>query len=328
MPCFLTLQHKGMSPGEETMKRTMRSTTLLIVALLAAVGLVASACSSDETAEAGTVSGPQIVLGAQDFGESAILAEIYSQALAEAGYDTRIQTLGGFRDISMGAFSGGDINFAPEYVASLLEFLNGNAGVASGDLTTTLAELQSELGALGLEALEPAPGVDTNAFVVTAETSERLGLTKLSDLANLDAPIKLGGPADCETNPFCIPGLSSAYGADLSASFVGLDSGVVATALGNGEIDIAVLFSTDGRIAAEGWVLLEDDQSMLAADNIVPVVTAELIDAYGEAMAQVVNAVSEKLTTPVLIQLNRQFDVDKQSARDIAAAWLADNSIS
>lgn len=328
MPCFMTLQRKGMSPGEETMKRTMRSTTLLIVALLAAVGLVASACSSDETAEAGTVSGPQIVLGAQDFGESAILAEIYSQALAEAGYDTRIQTLGGFRDISMGAFSGGDINFAPEYVASLLEFVNGNAGVASGDLTTTLAELQSELGALGLEALEPAPGVDTNAFVVTAETSERLGLTKLSDLANLDAPIKLGGPADCETNPFCIPGLSSAYGADLSASFVGLDSGVVATALGNGEIDIAVLFSTDGRIAAEGWVLLEDDQSMLAADNIVPVVTAELIDAYGEAMAQVVNAVSEKLTTPVLIQLNRQFDVDKQSARDIAAAWLADNSIS
>jgi len=310
------------------MKRTLRSTSIVILALVAAVSLVASACSSDDTVTADTTSGPQIVLGAQDFGESAILAEIYSQALAEAGYNTRIQTLGGFRDISMGAFTSGEINFAPEYVASLLEFLNDNAGVASGNLSTTLAELQNELGAIGLEALEPAPGVNTNAFVVTAETSERLGLTKLSDLANLDSPVKLGGPADCETNPFCIPGLQTVYGADLTGTFVGLDSGVVATALGNGEIDMAVLFSTDGRIAAEGWVLLEDDQNMLAADNIVPVVTAELIDAYGEAMAKVVNAVSEKLTTPVLVELNRQYDVDKQSARDIAAAWLADNPVS
>lgn len=319
--------HKGALPGGEAMTRTMKSTTLLIVALLAALGLIASACSSDDTADAGTTQGPQIILGSQDFGESAILAEIYSQALADAGYDTRTQTLGGFRDISMGAFASGEINFAPEYVASLLEFLNDNAGTASGNLSTTLAELQTELEPLSLEALEPAPGVDTNAFVVTAETSERLGITKLSDLANLDSPIKLGGPADCETNPFCIPGLRSVYGVDLSGGFVGLDSGVVATALGNGEIDMAVLFSTDGRIASENWVLLEDDQNLLAADNIVPVVTAELIDAYGEAMAKVVNAVSQKLTTPVLIELNRQFDVDKLSARDIAAAWLADNPI-
>lgn len=319
------MKRTGMNPAG--MKRTMRSTTTLIVVVLAAVGLIASACSSDETAVADIASGPQIVLGAQDFGESAILAEIYSQALAEAGYNTRIQTLGGFRDISMGAFASGDINFAAEYVASLLEFLNDNAGTASGNLTTTLAELQTVLEPLDLEALEPAPGIDTNAFVVTDETSERLGLTKLSDLANLDTPIKLGGPADCETNPFCIPGLQTVYGVDLTGSFVGLDSGVVATALGNGEIDMAVLFSTDGRIASENWVLLEDDQNLLAADNIIPVVTAELIDAYGEAMAKVVNAVSERITTPVLIELNRQFDVDKQSARDIAAAWLADNPI-
>jgi osmoprotectant transport system substrate-binding protein len=310
------------------MNRAAKSTTVLIVALLAAVGMVASACTNDDSESTDPASGPQIIVGAQDFGESAILAEIYSQALAEAGYNTRIQTLGGYRDLSMGAFGSGDINFAPEYVASLLEYLNDNAGVASGNLGTTYAELQSELGALGLEALEPAPGVDTNAFVVTAETSERLGLTKLSDLATLDAPVRLGGPADCETNPFCIPGLRAVYDVDLSGSFVGLDAGVVATALRNGEIDMAVLFSTDGRIADEGWVLLEDDQNLLAADNIVPVITAELIDAYGEAMARIVNAVSEKLTTPVLIELNRQFDVEKLSARDIAAAWLADNPIS
>jgi len=303
--------------------------TRLAVALVAALGLVAAACSSDEGSSGGeAVEGPPIVIGAQDFGESAILAEIYSQALEAAGYTASIQTLGGFRDISMGAFESGDINFAPEYVASLLEFLNEQAGEATGNVDESLAFLETALEPLGLEALEPAPGVDTNAFVVTAETAETLGLESLSDLAGVADQLTLGGPADCATNPFCIPGLQQAYDADLSAGFVGLDAGVVATALANGEIDVAVLFSTDGRIASENWVLLEDDRNMLAADNIVPVVTAELIDAYGEEMASVVNAVSAKITTPVLIELNRQFDVDKRDAREIAASWLAENPVS
>lgn len=305
-----------------------RSTKAAVVAL-AAVALIAGACSSDsESGAAGeTVEGPPIVIGAQDFGESAILAEIYSQALAAAGYDTSIQALGGFRDIELGAFESGDINFAPEYVASMLEFLNDKAGEATGDVQTSLQFLQAQLGAIDLEALEPAPGVNTNAFVVTAETAETLRLRSLSDLAAVAGELTLGGPADCETNPFCIPGLKNTYGADLSGSFVGLDAGVVPTALANGEIDVAVLFSTDGRIAAEGWVLLEDDRNLLAADNIVPVVTAGLIDAYGTAMADVVNAVSAKLTTPVLIELNRRYDVDKESARDIASSWLAANPV-
>lgn len=302
--------------------------TKLSVVLVGSLALLATACSGSDEASGDTVpAGPPIVIGAQDFGESAILAEIYSQALAAAGFTTSIQSLGGFRDISQGAFASGDINFAPEYVASLLEFLNGRAGQASGNLNETLAFLQTELEPLDLEALEPAPGVDTNAFVVTAQTAETLGLNSLSDLAAVAGQLRLGGPADCTTNPFCIPGLQEVYGADLSDGFIGLDPGVVPTALANGEIDVAVLFSTDGRIAAENWVLLTDDRNMLAADNIVPVVTAALIDAYGEELARVVNAVSAKITTPVLIELNRQFDVDKRDAREIAATWLAANPI-
>jgi len=309
-----------------TSSRTLR----LLVGVVAVLGLAVAACGNDnDTAgdDSTAIDGPTITIGAQDFGESAILAEIYGQALAANGYTVAQQSLGGFRDISMGALSAGEINFAPEYVASLLEFLNDQAGEATGDVTETLVKLETELTPLGLVALEPAPGVDTNAFVITAETSERLGVTSLTDLANVNEPLRLGGPADCETNPFCIPGLANTYNVDLSDSFVGLDAGVVATAMVNGEIDVAVLFSTDGRIADAGWVLLDDDQSMLAADNIVPVVTAELVEAYGGGMAALVNGVSERITTEVLTELNRQFDVDKESAADIARAWLTSEGL-
>ncbi len=310
----------------------MRTPTKIAIALIALVGLMAAACSSssdDQSSTNGSVpSGPQIVIGSQDFGESAILAEIYGQALTDAGFSVRQQAIGGFRDLQMGAFESGQINFAPEYVASMLEYLNGpDVSEATSNVDETYALLQSELQPLGLVALEPASGVNTNAFVITSETSERLGIHSLEDLAAKGADLRLGGPADCPTNPFCTAGLQEVYGVDLSGSFTPLDTGVIPTALDNGEIDVAVLFSTDGRIVEEGWVLLDDTKGLLAADNIVPVVTVELMNAYGDTMASVVNAVSSLLTTEQLTQLNKQYDIDKQDARDIASGWLSANGL-
>jgi len=310
------------------MKRNLR----WLLALLAVMGLVAAACgdSDDDTSSEGTTgtttpSGPTITIGAQDFGESAILAEIYGQALAAAGYDVEQQALGGFRDIEMGAFESGEINFAPEYVASLLEFLNDKAGEATSDVDETLALLQPRLEEMGLVALEPAPGVNTNAFVVTKATADSLGLATLSDLAAKGADLKMGGPADCATNPFCVGGLQSVYGVDFSGTFVGLDTGVTATALQNGEIGVAVLFSTDGELTSDELIALEDDKGMLNADNIVPVVAQSVVDAYGPEMADLVNEISAELTTETLTELNERYSVDKEEAADIAQAWLEEN---
>jgi osmoprotectant transport system substrate-binding protein len=272
------------------------------------------------------VDGPDIVIGAQDFGESAILAEIYKGALESAGYAATVQAVGGFRDLELAAFESGDINLAPEYAASMLEFLNENAGEATGDAAATTTLLNGYLADLSLVALTPSDAIDTNAFVVTAETAESAGLATLSDLASNGADLILGGPPDCETNPFCIPGLNTAYGIDMSANFQPLDAGqVTVAALEAGEIDVAILFSTSGIIADKGWVLLEDDQGMLAADNVVPVLTTELQAAYGDAFSALLNDVSSKLTTAGLTEMNKRFDIDTEDAEAIAADWLADN---
>ena len=85
-------------------------------------------------------------------------------------------------------------------------------------------------------------------------------------------------------------------------------------ALEAGEIDIAILFSTSGIIADKGWVLLEDDQQMLAADNVVPVVTTELQEAYGEQLTDVLDDISAALTTEDLTEMNRRFDIDTEDA--------------
>jgi osmoprotectant transport system substrate-binding protein len=284
--------------------------------------LLVSACGSGDDAQ----EGPAITIGAQDFGESAILAEVYAQALDEEGYEVSIQPLGGFRDIVLGSFESGDINFTPEYAASMLEFLNENQGEATGDAEETTDLLQGYLDELGLVAYTPSPAVDTNAFVVTPETSESLGLQTISDLAGQEDELTLGGPPDCETNPFCIPGLMDVYGIDFSGSFTPLDAGsVTVQALEAGEIDVAVLFSTSGIIADRGWVLLEDDQNMLAADNVVPVLTDDLDEAYGDDFRSLVDEVSAAMTTEDLTELNRRFDIEAEDADQIATDWLTDN---
>jgi osmoprotectant transport system substrate-binding protein len=302
---------------------------------MVAVGLVAvvviAACSSDKkatTTSGGSSSGaakPSVTIGAQDFGESAILAEIYKQGLAAKGFTASTQKLGGFRDLEVKAFDGGTINFAPEYAASMLEFLNGKKGEATSDVSATVAKLKTQLDTKGLVALDATGAVDTNALVMTKAKADQLGIKSLSDLATKGKDLKLGGPADCETNAFCIPGLKRVYNLDLSAKFQALETSAVAPALDAGTIDIALLFSTDGRIAAKNYALLEDDKDMLAADNVVPVVKKDL--SSSSDLTSAVNAISKKITTEELINMNKRFDVDKEDAAVIAKDFLTQNGL-
>lgn len=316
----------------------------LLIALLATLALVAGACGDDddsggETTDTETTSeatadsdapadGPPIRIGAQDFGESAILAEIYGQVLEDNGYEVEQVSVGGFRDVLLAAFDNGEVNLSPEYAASMLEFLNGNAGEATGDAAETVELLQAQLESMDLVALEPAPAVDTNAFVVTQETSDELGLTDLSDLPADGSGLTLGAPQDCESNPFCLPGLQDVYGVDLSGDFVPLDAGLVAEALAADEVQVGVLFSTSGRIADEGWVLLEDDMGMLAADNVTPVLSQELIDAYGQDLQDLIDEISAAIDTPALTELNKRFDIDREDADAIATSFIEEAGLS
>jgi osmoprotectant transport system substrate-binding protein len=307
-----------------------------VLAGLLALSLLGAACGDDDDDDAATdedssaaavPDGPAISIGAQDFGEALILSEIYAGALTDAGYDASTTEVGGFRDLLFGAFESGDVNMAIDYVASELEFLNDGAGQATSDVNTTLAALEPLLEPMGIVAGAPSEAVDTNAFVITQETSDSLDITTLSDLAEKGADLTLGAPPDCESNGFCIPGLLRVYGVDFTANFTPLDFGVIPDSLDEGAIDIGVVGSTDGRLADEstGWVLLEDDKGMFAADNVFPIVSQEVVDAYGDDLITLLDEVSGALTTDDLIDMNKRYDVDREDADDIAADWLSDN---
>jgi osmoprotectant transport system substrate-binding protein len=301
----------------------VRRPTKTLLTILGVLALVGTACGSSSKPEEGSGNDtpkPKVTIGAQDFGESAVLAQIYKQGLEAKGFTVDIQKLGGYRPVELTAFDKKTINFAPEYAASMLEALNDNKGEASGDVDATVTKLQTYLAPKGLVALETSHALDTNAFVVTKATADQYGLTSLSDLAEKGKDLSLGAPSDCSTNPFCIPGLKSKYGLDLSANFKSLEAAQVEPALAAKQIDVALLFSTNGLIKSKGYVLLTDDKSMLAADDVLPIVSQELADSTD--LVSATNAITAKLTTEQLIDFNKRYDIDKDDADVIAKDFL------
>jgi osmoprotectant transport system substrate-binding protein len=95
-------------------------------------------------------------------------------------------------------------------------------------------------------------------------------------------------------------------------------------ALKSGDIQVAVLFTTNPKIASEGWVLLEDDKGLQPADNLIPAMREDIAT---DQIKDALNAVSEKLTTEELTEMNRQQGVDKQDSDVIAKAWLEENDL-
>ncbi len=284
--------------------------------LVVTVALVAAACSSDS----GEIDGPTIKIGSANFSESALVAEIYAQALEAEGYSVDRKLNIGSREIYKPALESGELDLLPEYIGTMLTFLGGEA---SSDSAATHSALQAAWEPEGISILDFAPAQDKNGLVVTKATAEELGVSRTSDLANFNGTLVFGGPPECPSREFCLIGLQSLYGLDF-LEFKPLDVGgpITVTALESGEIDVALLFTSSGVILAKEFVLLEDDKGLQPAENLAPAVRTEILDAYGDRFANVLNAVSSVLTTTELIALNKAVEVDGEDPDKVAADWL------
>ena len=300
------------------MRRIIRSRVL--GATFVALALVAAACGSGDDSD---TEGPTIVVGSTNFGEQEILGEIYAQALEDAGYpvETRFQL--GTREVVNPAIKSGEIDLMVEYTGTLLTF---EGGTSSTDSDATHSDLVSLMEGQGITVLDYAPAQDKNGFVVTQSVADELGVSTVSDLADYNGSLVLGGPPECPDREFCLIGLTDVYGLDF-ASFQPLDVGgpLTVAALDGGEIDVGLLFTSDGVIAAKGYVLLEDDQSLQPAENIVPVIRTAVLDEYDSALSDLLNEVSAEVTTEELSELNKRFGLDAEDADTLAREWLSDN---
>jgi osmoprotectant transport system substrate-binding protein len=283
---------------------------------------------------------PVFIVGSDQFYESALVGEIYAQALEAEGFTVDRGGLAiGARPVRLAAYDSGQINLMPEYVGFGLSYLTSGEDVSeeiaaitpSGNTETDVAALQQvfDLRGVASTVLAPSAGEDTNAAVVRADTAEELGLSTMSDLAAVQDDLRFGLPPDCESNAPCKVALEETYG--ITWPPANLETlppcgAEMAVALEGNAIDVAWLCSTQPVIAQNGWVVLADDQESQPRGNLVPVVrndVLEQVDGGADALAAILDPVSAALTTDVLTELGVRVAVDQEDHEDVAAEFLA-----
>ncbi len=132
--------------------------------------------------------------------------------------------------------------------------------------------------------------------------------------------LKLGGPAECPTRPFCEIGLKNTYGMKIS-SFKTLDSGgpLTVKAIKDGTIDVGLLYTSDPTAAAQGFVFLTDDKHLQQSDNVVPVINKKFDKAPATTA---LNAVQAALSQDALNGMNAAVQLQHVNAATVANGFL------
>jgi osmoprotectant transport system substrate-binding protein len=307
-------------------KRSLIAVGATLAALsLAACGGISNPlgeASPAQPSEPSSSAAAPIVVGSADFTESKILAEIYSQALKAKGVESSTKLSIGSREIYLRALQDQSISAVPEYTGNLLLNLDPNA------TATTEEEVEKALPSAlpsDLEILKPSAAANQDVYVVTKAFSTQHGITSLDDLKKIASTSTLGGPPELEERAYGPAGLEEIYGAKFKAFVPYPKYPPKISDLDNNKIQVATFFTTDAVISEKGYVQLEDPQSMILPQNVVPLVRSDV--ASNATAVAALDAVQAALTTDDLMQLDKKVDSDHQDPQQVAAEWLKSKSL-
>jgi osmoprotectant transport system substrate-binding protein len=296
-----------------------RLARLLTVLLLAS----AAACTGSAERSAGSHEAPDaVVVASFDFTESALVAEIYAQALERAQIPVRRELRLGPRELVNPALQKGLVDVVPEYLGSALRAVAPTTRVDQHDEQAVWNALAQDVRPWSVRLLPPSTASNQNGFAVTSATAVRLRLDSLSDLATVRGRLSLAAPAECRTRSFCLPGLQEVYGVRFAQFSSYASEAQRLQALTDEIDDVAVVFTTDGQLAGSELVLLRDDRGLQPVENVTPVVSERALARYGTRLTSALNSVSSALDTAGLRFLNWRVDVAGHALTSEAAGWL------
>jgi len=301
-----------------------RPATLVVLAILLVMPACVRVGGMFREVPAPSRDPDSITVASFDFSESEILAQIYATQLESHGYDIqRLMNLGS-REVVQPALQQGVVDLVPEYLGAALDFVSIGAADQGTTPDAMHRLLNRWLRPANVSVLPYAEAQNQNGIVVMRATAERFDLSTISHLRSVADQMIFGGPPECPERLSCLRGLETVYDLHFQ-DFLPLDVGGPATvaALEGGEVDVALLFTTDPDINTKDLVLLRDDQELQPAENVVPVIRQDVVDRYGSELRALIDEVTTRLTTSTLRDLNERVELDGNSPAAVARDWLA-----
>jgi osmoprotectant transport system substrate-binding protein len=276
-----------------------------------------------------SLEGVELTIGAKNFTEQLILGNMFSIVFSTAGADVtnKTNTPGSF-GVRQGLLSR-DLDISPEYTGTGWINYLGHDDPVKNMREQWRVVLEEDRRTNDLIWLSPAPMNNTYAFAIREQKAKELGITKLSQLADLPKK-ELTFCVESEfasRNDGFVPMLET-Y--DLTRDDLGrvttLDTGVIYTATANGECNFGEVFTTDGRIPGLNLRVLEDDRQFFPLYNLSLVVQGELMRSHPE-IEEIWEQIRGRLTNEVMLDLNARVDVDGEDPAIVARDWLVEEGL-
>jgi osmoprotectant transport system substrate-binding protein len=265
-----------------------------------------------------------LTIGSKNFPEQEILGEIYAQALAAAGYKVKSDLSLGSETVALKSVKSGAISGYPEYASTALtSFFGLEPEEVPADATEAWEKANEEFEKDELTAFEPTPFASANAVGTLKTTAEKYGLKTISDLEGVSEKLTLYGSPECRQRIDCLAGLEKLYGLKFK-SFKPVDISLRYTVLEKGQADLSILFTTDPQLSAEKdkFVILEDDKKVFPAGNVIFVTKKATAEKAGPDYEKTILQVQEGLTLPVVQELDARVELEKETPKAAAAAYL------
>ncbi|MGB8955398.1 MAG: glycine betaine ABC transporter substrate-binding protein [Tumebacillaceae bacterium] len=290
---------------------------LVAGALMFALATTATGCS---VLTGGSKASDTLTVAGKNFTEQDIMANMVGLML-EKNTDLKVKTksyLGG-TEVVFSAMKNGSADVYVEYTGTGLVNIMGEKAITDPD--QAYEKVKSAFpGKYKIDWLKPIGFNNTYAIAVTQETAKKYNLKTISDLQQHAAEIVLGTEQEFLDRDDGLKGMKATYGINFK-DVKAMDPGLKYQALSSGSVGAIDAFTTDGRLAKDNLVLLEDDKHFFPPYYAVPIVRSETLKAHPE-IGDVLNKLAGKIDEKEMAQLNAEVDVDKKKARDVAQEWL------
>jgi len=274
-----------------------------------------------------TASAQTIVVGGKNFTEQQLMSQMTAQLLKAKGFNVDVKAGMGSAVVRQ-AQESGQIDVYWEYTGtSLITYNKINERMSAADTYKKVKELDA---AKGLVWLNPSKANNTYGLAMNQDDAKKQGIVSISDLAaKLKGGAKLTFASNAEfyARPDGLKPLEQAYGFEFPRDDIKrMDTGLVYQALKERQVDVGLVFATDGRIPAFHFVMLKDDKNFFPNYALTPVVRKQVLDANPK-LADLLNALSAKLDDATMARLNASVDVDKKTVEDVAATFLKEQGL-
>jgi osmoprotectant transport system substrate-binding protein len=276
---------------------------------------------------AASATAQTIVVGGKNFTEQQIMSQMTAQLLQAKGIKVDVKAGMGSAVLRQ-AQESGQIDVYWEYTGtSLITYNKISERLSASDTYAKVKELDA---AKGLVWLNPSKANNTYSLAMNRDDAAKQGIASISDLAAKvkgGAKLTFGSNAEFYARPDGLKPLEEKYGFEFGRENVKrMDTGLVYQALKEKQVDVGLVFATDGRIPAFNFVVLKDDRNFFPAYALTPVVRKQVLDANPK-LADYLNALSAKLDDATMARLNASVDVDKKTVEDVARSFLKEQGL-